>query len=167
MTLIIIVLFQVIKEPGKIPNIFGYKIFIIIDENMDESVNYGDLALTHNINPKDLKTDDVVAFRNYMDTVTIHRITHIDEKSDGREFIMNTALNETQDTKFVKEYQIEGILVKTIADAGLIILHIQEPTVIIKIITLILIIGLIVYYIAEKLDIKDEKKLKEKETEGT
>lgn len=165
--LIVIILWQVITEPEKIPNIFGYKMFIIIDGKMDESIDYGDLAFTHNINPDELKLNDVIAFRNEMNTVTIHKIIDINKVKESRRFTMRTAINETSDTKYVNGERVEGILVGKIPKLGAIILLIQKPLVIILIILIILIAGLIAYYIAQQLDKRDMERLKEKEQEDT
>jgi len=38
------IVFQLFVYPGKIPNIFGYKVFMVFDEYMDETVKFGDLV---------------------------------------------------------------------------------------------------------------------------
>ena len=64
--------YQSITEPDKVPDIFGYKLFMILDENMEETLEYGDLIITRNINTDELKIGNIVAFRNASNTVTIH-----------------------------------------------------------------------------------------------
>ncbi len=160
-----VILFQVITEPDKIPDVFGYKMFMVLDGNMDTSIEYGDLVFTQNIPASKLKVNDVVAFRNKANKVTIHRISNIDKQEDII-FTMITASNEVGDTKFVKGSQVEGIIIHRIPKIGLIILYIQEPTIIILITTSILIIGLIAYYIAQeldKIDAEELERLKEEE----
>jgi len=48
------VVWQSIIRPEEIPDIFGYKIFMILDRNM-QNVEYGDLVFTKNINAEELK----------------------------------------------------------------------------------------------------------------
>lgn len=152
------IVFQLIVYPKKIPHIFGYKIFMIFDKYMDDSVEYGDLVVTRNIEANKLKTGNTIAFRNNMNTVTIHKIINIEEET----LIMNTLKNETLDTKKVKKEKVEGILVYRIPKLGEIIYYIQQPWAIIAIGSIILIIGLIWIYIAQELDEKEKRQLEQK-----
>ncbi len=155
----LMVIFQSITKPNKIPNIFGYKLFIILDEKMEETLKYGDLVFTKNINTDNIKEKDTVAFRNAMNTVTIHKIEKIAKaEDDSKVFIMHTQENETEVTKNVNEEKIEGIVVKRIPKIGIWIMILQKPLVLLVVIIVILIIGLIAYYIAWRLDIRDSKK---------
>ena len=154
-----VILFQVITEPDKIPDVFGYKMFMVLDGNMDTSIEYGDLVFTQNICANKLKVNDVVAFRNKTNKVTIHRISNINKQEEDIIFTMITASNEVGDTKFVKDSQVEGIIIHRIPKIGLIILLLQEPAIMLLIVSYILIIGLIAYYIAQELDKIDAEKL--------
>ena len=154
-----VILFQVITEPDKIPDVFGYKMFMVLDGNMDTSIEYGDLVFTQNICASRLNVNDVVAFRNNTNKVTIHRISNINKQEEDIIFTMITASNEVGDTKFVKDSQVEGIIIHRIPKIGLIILLLQEPAIMLLIVSYILIIGLIAYYIAQELDKIDAEKL--------
>ena len=169
------VVFISITKPDVIPDVFGYKLFMIFDEYMDDSINNGDLVITHNINPKELKVNDVMAFRNGMNTVTIHKINEINEITEFNEesneneivmvFKMNTSENETSDTAMVREDKVEGLVVYKIPKLGSIIYFIQQPLVMLGGAGIILCIGLISIYIAGKLDEKDKKRLEVVEKE--
>ena len=63
--------YQKVFYPEMIPDIFGYKMFVIFDENMDESLKYGDLVITYNKNLNDIKNSELIAYRNNFNTVTI------------------------------------------------------------------------------------------------
>lgn len=116
----LMIVYQQIAFPDKIPDVFGWKLFIIMDEYMDDSVEYADLVFTKNIEPEVLNVNDVIAFRNGTNTVTIHKILEIneEEKVDEitqeertvRTFQMKTLKNETKDTKEVADTKVEGIL---------------------------------------------------------
>ncbi len=153
------VICQRVFEPEKIPDIFGYKIFVVLDEKMDESTKYGDLVFTKNINTEDLNIENIVAFRNNTNKVTIHKIIEITEANNVKTFTMKTASNEVGDTKYVKQDKIEGIIIHRIENVGLVILYMQNPFVILLIACIFLIIGLIIYYIAQELDKRDMAKL--------
>lgn len=155
----LMVVYQSIKYPDKVPDIFGYKLFIILDEKMEETLEYGDLIFTYNINVDELKVGNIVAFRNLANTVTVHRIEEITKTEEGSKvFMMKTQENEVFDTKSAKEEKIEGILTKRIPKIGLLIMILQEPLVMLLIIIIISVIGLIAYCIAAKLDERDIKK---------
>lgn len=155
----LMVVYQSIRYPDKVPDIFGYKLFIILDEKMEETLEYGDLIFTYNINVDELKVGNIVAFRNLANTVTVHRIEEITKTEEGSKvFMMKTQENEVFDTKSAKEEKIEGILTKRIPKIGLLIMILQEPLVMLLIIIIISVIGLIAYCIAAKLDERDIKK---------
>ena len=149
------ILLQTIIHPDKIPNVFGYKMFIVLDGNMEQTVSYGDLTFTKNIDTNKLKVNDIIAFRNAEEKVTIHKISEITEENFEKIFVMQAKTNETNDTKYVKEEAVEGILVKKIDKVGIIIMYLQEPFVVIFIACFILIIGLVLYYNAQG---KEKKK---------
>lgn len=159
------VVYQAIVFPDKIPDIFGIKIFIILDGNMVDSIKYGDLVFTKNIEPNTLEVDDVIAFRNALNTVTLHSILNIDKETEFDEetkenkniqiFKMNALATETSDTKIVREDKVEGLLVYRIPKVGSVIYFIQKPIVMFVISCIILGVGAICYYIAKKLDERD------------
>ena len=161
----VIIIFQVITEPDKIPDVFGYKMFMVLDGNMDTSIEYGDLVFTKNVYANKLEVNDVIAFRNNTNKVTIHRILNKKIEEEDITFTMITAQNEVGDTKYVKGEQVEGILIHRIPKIGLIILILQEPPVMVLIVCIILIIGLIAYYIAQELDKRDAIRLENQKEE--
>lgn len=156
----IMIIWQKIVTPDKIPDIFGYKMFIVLDENMDQETEYGDLVFTHNVDTNDLKLNDLIAFRNNTNKVTIHRIINITEDNIGKQFEMQNSRNEVGDTKYVRDTQVEGIIIYRIPYIGIIIYSIQKPHVILTLIGIVLLIGLIAYYIAARLDKRDMEKAK-------
>lgn len=159
--------YQSIFYPEKIPDIFGYKMFFIFDENMDQNLKYGDIAITYNKKVDDLKENNLIAFRNNMDTVTIHRINKITEEKNRdnkntKIFIMNAVQNETIDTKFVKEEKVEGVVVNRIPKIGVTIYFLQQPIVILVISFCIIAVGGVCIYFAGKLDKKEMQELEAK-----
>ena len=175
----ILVVYQSIRYPDKIPDIFGYKLFMVLDPYMDDSAKFGDLAITKNVNPNDIEVNNVIAFRNETNTVTMHRVLKITEEYDedyqekGLFFTMDISKNESTDAKYISEKKLEGKLKYSIPKIGLILMIIQEPLVTAIIIIFILIIGLIIYYIAQQLDMRDmrlmelEKKEEQEKSEIT
>ena len=141
--------------PDKIPDILGYKFFMVLDGKMDRSISYGDLLITRNVDPNDLSKEDVVAFRNNTNRVTVHRVEDITSDEDGRVFVMQTASNEVGDTKYVHDSQVEGVIIYRIPKLGAILIKYQEPPIFLAILFVVAIIGGVVYYFAWKLDKKE------------
>ena len=154
----ITIIWQRFTEPEKIPDIFGFKMFIVLDGNMDQAIDYGDLIFTRNKDSKNLKKDNLIAFRNNTNKVTIHRIIKITEDNVGRQFEMQNSKNEVGDTKYVRENQVEGLVIRRIPNIGIVLYKIQEPHIILMLIGIVLLFGLVAYYIAAKLDKKDMEK---------
>ncbi len=150
--------FQQIMHPDKIPHVFGYKIFIIMDEYMTDELKKGDLAITKNIDKEVYQTQDSMAFRNRAGFVTIHQIQDIFERNDQLYFQMKALESETTDTKYVNESNIEGKLVKRIPLVGLILLYVQMPQVMAGVILFIMLCGAVALKIARHLDERDFKK---------
>lgn len=159
--------YQKIVSPDKIPDIFGWKLFIIFDENMAEEVEDGDLVFTKIVNTDELKVNDVIAFRNNANCVTIHKISKINNENAHdksiRKFTLKAQENETADTKYITEEKVEGILKYRIPKLGSAIYFIQKPPVTIGISAVILVIGLIWICIARRLDKKETIKLEQEE----
>lgn len=153
------IIWQRIVKPNKIPDIFGYKMFIVLDDNMDQTIKYGDLVFTRNIEPENLELNNLISFKNNANKVTIHRITKISEDNIGRQFEMQNSTNEVEDTKYVRDEQVEGIIIYRIPNIGLILFKIQEPYVILILMCIVTLIGLVAYYIAGRLDKINMKKL--------
>ena len=149
------ILLQTIIFPDRIPNVFGYKMFIVLDGRMEQSISYGDLVFTKNIETNNIKNGDIIAFRNSEQKVTIHKVIGIDDQN--KVFTMQTTTNETMDTKYANEQDVEGLLINKISKIGLVILFLQEPFVFIFLVCIILIVGMIAYYFAQELDKKDMK----------
>ena len=157
----ITIIWQRLTEPDKIPDILGYKMFVVLDGDMDQAIEYGDLIFTHNIAPENLEKSNLIAFRNNTNKVTIHRIIKITEDDIGRQFEMQNSVNEVGDTKYVKENQVEGLIIHRIPNIGVILYKIQEPYIILILIGIVLLIGIVAYYIAGRLDKRDMKKTTE------
>ena len=157
----ITIIWQRLTEPDKIPDILGYKMFVVLDGDMDQAIEYGDLIFTHNIAPENLEKSNLIAFRNNTNKVTIHRIVKITEDDIGRQFEMQNSVNEVGDTKCVKENQVEGLIIHRIPNIGVILYKIQEPYIILILIGIVLLIGIVAYYIAGRLDKRDMKKTTE------
>lgn len=74
------------KNPNEIPSIFGYEPFVVLSGSMETEIYKGDLVIVKKVEAKDLKENDIIAFRDDDNYVVTHRIV---EKIEDR--IVNTA----------------------------------------------------------------------------
>ena len=153
----VMVIYKALMYPDKIPDIFSYKPFIILDNSIEEGIEYGDLAITQMTNTEKINSGDIIAFRDKDDFIIIKKIIDIKETDEGSSFIIENVQNEAANSKYINGKDIEGVLVNKIPGIGTVFMYLQEPIVLLIIIIIILIIGAISYYIADKLDKKMEK----------
>lgn len=138
------IMIQANTNKNEIPSVFGYKPFIVLSGSMETEIYKGDLIIAKVIDPRNLKINDIIAFRDYEDTVTTHRIIDIVENDGQTMFITKGDNNNTQDQNLVTFNDVEGKFVLRIPGAGSMMDTLSEPTTIIIIllgITLIFIIG--------------------------
>ena len=160
--------YQSLFFKDKIPDIFGYKLFIILDRNTDSSLEYGDLAIIHNESIDKIKENDYIAYRNGINTVAINKVKKTQENYDTNSnrnkktieiFNMN---NEVNDNTIIKEEKIEGLKVNRIPKLGLIMYDIAQPKTIILISCIILAMGGAWIYTARAMDKKETMRLEKK-----
>ncbi len=152
--------YQLLVYPDKVPNIFGYKFFMMLNEQGDGCTEYGDLVLTKIMDTAEYEIGDIVAFRNGMNTITVHMIEEINTSiaDNTKVFTMKTVENETDETKFIREMHIEGKMIHRFSNLGIAVLIAQDPLVLLLALIIVAIVGLIAYYIAQQLDERDKKR---------
>lgn len=154
----VIVMIKANKYPDKIPDIFGYKPMIVLSGSMETAIYTGDLVFVKTVNIETLKENDIIAFRNDNDTVTTHRIVEKVEK-DGKNFFTTKGdNNRVEDADLVDEADIEGVYVFKIPKLGQILMILKEPQSLAVILLIILVIGLIWLYMADKMEKEEIKK---------
>lgn len=127
----IYIMIQSKTNQDEVPNLFGYKPFIVLSGSMETEIHKGDLVLTKIVNPKKLKKDEIIAFRDAENTVTTHRIIDIVENDGSSYFITKGDNNSSQDQNLVKFKDVEGKYVARIPGIGSIMKSLSEPTTII------------------------------------
>lgn len=151
------IIYQAKTNEDKVPNILGYKPFIVLSGSMETKIHRGDLIFVKTIDPSELELEDVIAFRDADETITTHRIIEIVEKDGVTYFITKGDNNNSQDQNLVEFEDVEGIYVGRIPNVGNIMNSLAEPTTIVIIglgITIIFVIG---YSISNK-KLKDEER---------
>lgn len=138
------ILYQSQVNKKEVPNVLGYKPFIVLSGSMESEIHKGDLIITKIIDPKTLKKDDVIAFRDSENTVTTHRIIEIVEKNGKTYFVTKGDNNNTKDQNLVELTDVEGIYVTRIPGIGNIMMSLSDTKTIIILalgITVIFVIG--------------------------
>lgn len=155
----IFIIFQSQTDKNKVPDILGYKPFIVLSGSMEGKIHKGDLIITKIVDPTTLKVNDIIAFRDAENTVTTHRIIDIVKDNGETQFITKGDNNTTQDRNLVSLGDVEGIYVTQISGFGAMMNSLAEPTTILALslmITVIFVIGFVI-------SMNREKKLERKE----
>lgn len=124
----IIIITKKTLYPDKVPDIMGYKPFIVLTGSMEPNIKSEDLVIVKEINPEELKEGDIIAFRhNKEDVVLIHRIVRKETKEEKTILKTKGDNNETED-KFEVDYKnIEGIYLVKLNKIGAIAMFIRSP----------------------------------------
>lgn len=164
------IMFQAKKDENVVPSVFGYKPFMVLSGSMETEIRKGDLIITKIIDPKKLKIDDVIAFRDAENTVTTHRIIDMVERNGETYFITKGDNNSSQDQNLVSLNDVEGIYVGRIPGIGSMMNSLAEPTTIIILILGITVIFGIAFTISnkkqrekEQLEFLEYKRMKEQQ----
>ena len=156
------IIIQTKTKPNLVPSVFGYKPFIVLSGSMESQINVGDLVIVKEVDAKNLKTGDIIAFRDSKDIVTTHRIVDITTKNNQLCFKTKGDANNAEDNDIVYSNMVEGKYQTKIAKIGNTILFIQKPVGFAIILMSILIICLLVYLYQNR-KINEEEKFKEEE----
>ena len=144
------IIYQAKTNKDQVPSILGYKPFIVLSGSMEKEIHQGDLIFVKEVDPSDLKLEDVIAFRDAEETVTTHRIIEIVERDGITYFITKGDNNNSQDQNLVEFEDVEGIYVGRVPSIGHIMNSLAEPTTMIIIIFGITVIFGIAYTISNK-----------------
>lgn len=146
-------------NPDKVPSVFGYKPFIVLSGSMETKIHKGDLVLTKVVNPKTLKKNDIIAFRDSADTVTTHRIIDIAFDDNRKYFITKGDNNLSQDQNLVKFKDVEGLYMFRVPTIGSAMDALAKPTTIV----IVLLIITILFVLGFTISTKKQRELEQKE----
>lgn len=115
-------------HPDKVPDVMGYKPFIVLTGSMEPTIKAGDLVIVKQANLEELNKGDIIAFRNTEDDVVlIHRIAEKETK-DGKITLKTKGdNNQSEDRVEVGRENIEGIYVVEFEKLGAVAMFIRKP----------------------------------------
>jgi len=96
--------------------LLGVKPAVVTGVSMEPAMHTGDLVITRPVDSDELKVGDVVRFVIGR-TPVMHRITEIEETTNGRVFVTQGDNNNTPDDPIL-EGQIEGEVIVTVPNIG-------------------------------------------------
>ena len=160
------IIIQTKTKPNLVPNIFGFKPFIVLSGSMESKINVGDLVFVKEVNPSKLQVGDIIAFRDSENIVTTHRIVDIETKDNEICFVTKGDANNANDDGIVYPSMVEGKYQTKIAKLGNAILFIQQPVGFVIMLMAISIICLLVYSCQSKKVTKEEKFKSEEEKQA-
>jgi signal peptidase I len=79
-TVILIIVTVRSRFKGEQPSIFGYKIYEVQSGSMTPTINVGSLIIVKQINPKDIKTNDIITYKGSTQSLVTHRVVDIQKK---------------------------------------------------------------------------------------
>lgn len=145
-------------NPNEIPDIFGYKPFIIVSRSMEPTINKNDAIFIKEVPKSSLQVNDIIAFQDSGSIVT-HRIVAIEEDDGIVKYQTKGDNNTKRDKKKVTYDEIEGEYQFKINGLGVILNIIQSK------ITLIILIVIVVfhYFYQKRLKKKKEQRSRKRE----
>lgn len=136
----IVLIMQKMMNPTEIPNLLGYKSFIIVSGSMEPNLNIGDMVIIRETKQEKLQKDDIITFSENGNAIT-HRIVDIINEEGKIRYQTKGDNNNAVDADLVKYENVEGKFVFKIAKVGTIIAKLQNTGVVI-----ILVCGLYIIY---------------------
>ena len=151
LTLCISILVQVIKNPEKTPDIFGYKFFNVISGSMNPELEIGDVVFSKEIGEKYIKKGDIITFKQKNAIIT-HRVEDIIIENEKIYYQTKGDNNNSKDESLVQYKDIEGIYIFKIHKIGIFIDKIQNTT-------MMFIVIIVLYIIYKIMKDKDDRKI--------
>lgn len=131
-----------VKSSGNQPSILGNKFFIVLTGSMSPTIKVGDLVIVKDIQPEDIKSNDVITFGSaYSDNITTHRVKEVLNEDGKIKYITQGDANNVEDPMPVESEVVLGMVNKVIPKVGTIILWVQKNIMAILIVIVAIIAG--------------------------
>ena len=104
---VIVLITESILNPEIIPDILGYKNFVIISGSMEPTIHKEDVIFVKKVTQDEIKENDIIAFKDG-DSVTTHRIVSIIDKNGIKVYKTKGDNNNVEDKGYVTYDEIEG-----------------------------------------------------------
>ena len=130
----------------EVPKIGGYCPLIVLTGSMDPEIKSGDLIICKQIDSKEVKADDVIAFfdpESSSNSVLTHRVVELVDEDGTLSYRTKGDANNTEDRSLVPADSLVGIYRFRIPGAGNVAMFMQTPAglIVCVVIPLALLIG--------------------------
>lgn len=115
---VLLIILVIACLPLTLPKVFGYQIYTVISGSMEPEIPIGSLVYIKKIPPKEVKTDEIIAFYGAMDegAIITHRVVSNSEIMG--EFITKGDANKTKDMNPIPYHNYIGKMVLSIPKVG-------------------------------------------------
>jgi signal peptidase len=152
-----------------VPPLNKYDLFAIKTDSMDPVIAPGDVVITKEINPEDIKVGDIVAFNvditnDGIDDVVVHYIAEINTYNNELIFKTKPHVSDLQDRWTIEEQDLIGIYEYQVNNIGEILLFAQSWVGRVMILVDIIVISVVydVLFGKKKDKLKENHEIKEK-----
>lgn len=108
--------------------LIGLDIYVVLSGSMEPEYKTGSVIYVKEIDPEDLKVDDVITFRLDEDTIATHRIIEVTEKDGHTAFRTKGDANDLEDAAAVFASQVVGTPIFTIPYLGYLVTYIHSTS---------------------------------------
>lgn len=104
----IVSLVQSRMNPGALPSVAGFRFISVLSGSMRPLLNPGDMIVTREVNAENIKTGDIITFREDRTTLVTHRAIKVVLKDNKLFFQTQGDANNVQDFELVSSNEIVG-----------------------------------------------------------
>lgn len=102
-----VILINSYTNPDEVPSFFGWKPFIVLSGSMETEIYSGDVAVVKEVDLKEIKENDIIAFKE--DNVVItHRVIDVINENGKLKYKTKGDNNNALDNGYVLAEQVEG-----------------------------------------------------------
>lgn len=142
-------------NPNEIPDIFGFKTFVIVSKSMEPTIMTSDAIVVEEVNPEDLKVGDIISFKDG-ESINTHRIVEIISENGKKKFRTKGDNNQSVDKELVMTSKIQGKYQFRIKGFGKVIEILNSK------VTLVILLAFLIFILTYQVRIS-KRKLKRKE----
>lgn len=131
--LIILVAFSIFSmiqsrnNPGMVPSILGYKPMSVLSGSMRPVLEPGDMIVAREINPSNVKVDDIITYKVSENTLVTHRVVEVIDENGKLSFRTKGDANNVEDSSLISQEQLVGTFVFNIPKGGYIANFMRSP----------------------------------------
>ncbi|TCP30930.1 Signal peptidase I [Scopulibacillus darangshiensis] len=154
--LLVITAYQSIKHPGWPVSFLGYMPLTVLSNSMNPTFETGDLVISKQVNPADIKKGDVITFKGDHERLITHRVIKINHEQGAISFVTKGDNNNVKDQKSVPGEHLVGKQTFQIPNAGYVVNFARRPIGVILLIFLPL-AGYVLLELYERFKMKREE----------